>query len=588
MANVSGIVASAAEQVGYDRHRLMDVARAVHAKQGYLDEGTLGEIAEALGMARVEVRDMVSFYAFFNRERRGETIIRLCDAVVERMHGMDLVAKAFEEALGIPVGAVTADGKIGLEYTPCIGLSDHAPSALVNTTPLTNLCPVDVPKIVETIRAGGNLEELPEAEVSLNLRQTGPIIFAPMERGAAIRSALNKSPEEVINEINKSRLRGRGGAGFPTAMKWDFCRKAKGDAHYLVCNADEGEPGTFKDRVILMHSPDLVFEGMTVAAYAIGAEEGIFYLRGEYEYLVPHLRQVLAKRRHLGLLGQNIVGREDFSFDIRIQSGNGAYICGEESALIESMEGKRGAPRDRPPFPVQKGYRNQPTAVNNVETLCAAARVLEKGGEWFAQFGTRDSTGTKLLSISGDCENAGVYEVPFGAAVDEILEMVNSVSAQAVQIGGPSGQCLAPKDYGRSISFEDVTTGGSVIVFGPQRDLLAHIAQFIDFFVHESCGWCVPCRAGTTVLRKLMAKLLAGNATHDDLDALRGHANTVKTMSRCGLGQTAANPILSTLSGFPDLYENRLNTEAFVPAFDLEQAIAAGRAAANRGGNGKE
>ncbi|MBN2311806.1 MAG: NAD(P)H-dependent oxidoreductase subunit E [Candidatus Hydrogenedentes bacterium] len=573
------LVNETVEKFGKDRGRLMDIARALHAELGHLSEDTIGLVADALGIHRVEVRDMASFYAFFSREPKGRATIRLCNAVVERMKGADEVAKAFEEAVGCSFGETSEDGKISLEYTPCIGMSDQPPSALVNGVVLTRIRPQDVPGIVAALRkgeGGGRLHEggYESSEVELNLRQTGPVVFAPMERGAAIRKAVNMTADDVINELNRARVRGRGGAGFPTAMKWDFCRKAEADAHYVVCNGDEGEPGTFKDRVILTEQADLLFEGMTVAGYAIGAQEGFLYLRGEYEYLIGHLQQTLAKRRRLGLLGENICGREGFNFDIRIQLGAGAYVCGEESALIESLEGKRGAPRDRPPFPVQKGYLSRPSSVNNVETLCCAARIIEHGADWFAAMGTKDSTGTKLLSVSGDCERPGVYELEYGITVEKLLELVGADGAQAVQIGGPSGQCLAPKDFGRAISFEDVPTGGSVIVFGPERNLLECMRQFIEFFVDESCGWCAPCRVGTTLLLKQLEKVLEGKGTRADLDQLERLGVTVKTMSRCGLGQTAANPILTTLRNFPDLYDNLIKPGDFIPSFDLKKAIA--------------
>lgn len=569
------IVQEAVEKFGKDKTRLMDIARAVHAKTGYLSEDIIGAIAEVLGCHRVEVRDMVSFFAFFSREPKGKTTIRLCNAVVERMKGADAIAEAFEKAAGVKFGETTKDGSISLEYTPCIGMSDQAPSALVNGKVLTNLRPEDVPAIVEAVRSGKLHEgsEIGVNEVETNIRKKGPVIFAPMERGAALRKALSMSPKEVIDEMNKSRVRGRGGAGFPLAMKWDFCRKAEGDAHYVICNGDEGEPGTFKDRVILTECPDLMFEGLTIAGYAVGAKEGFLYLRGEYQYLLPHLEQVLAKRRRMGLLGENVCGYEGFDFDIRIQMGAGAYICGEESALIESLEGKRGAPRDRPPFPVQKGYLNRPTSVNNIETLCCAARIMEKGAEWFSSMGTKDSTGTKLLSVSGDCEAPGVYEVEYGVTVEQVLEMVGTKDAQAVQIAGPSGQCIAPKDFGRSICFEDLPTGGSTIVFGKDRDLLECMAGFLEFFVEESCGWCAPCRAGTTILKMQFDKILQGRGTRDDLKKLEENGNTIKFMSRCGLGQTAANPVLTTLRNFPALYDARIKEDDFIPAFDIMDAM---------------
>ncbi len=581
----TALISKVVKEYGKDPHRLMDIVRDIHAQEGYLSDDAVDGIAKALGIHRVQVQDMVSFYSFFDREQAGKCTIRLSNCVVDRMHGMEEVAKAFEKELGIPVGQTTEDGMISLRYTSCTGMCDQAPAALVNGIVITGLKPDDVPAIVAAIRKeGGRVskgELFPNADVEPNLRQAGPVVMAPFENGTAIRQALNMKPEEVIEEINKSRLRGRGGAGFPTGMKWSFCRKAKG-THYIICNADEGEPGTFKDRLILTEQADLLFEGMTIAGYALGAGEGLLYLRAEYSYLWPHLEQVLARRRRHGLLGENIAGREDFDFDIRIQLGAGAYVCGEESSLIESLEGKRGAPRDRPPYPVQKGYLDQPTSVNNVETLCCAARVLEKGGEWFARYGTQESTGTKLLSVSGDCSRPGVYEVEYGITVGQLLKLVGGEGAQAVQVGGPSGHCLAPKDHGRKISFEDIPTGGSVIVFGPKRDLLEQVLAFTEFFVEESCGWCVPCRVGTTLLKMKMEKILEGKGTASDLEELRKLGNTVKTMSRCGLGQTAANPILTTLQNFPALYKQRITDRAFIPYFDVEGAFSEYCAATGR------
>jgi len=573
----TAVITKVVEEYGKDPHRLMDIVRDVHEQAGYLSDDAVEEIAKALGVHRVQVADMASFYTFFDREPAGKCTIRLSNCVVDQMHGMEAVAKAFEKELGISFGETTPDGMISLKYTSCTGMCDQAPGGLINGMVVTGLKPKDVPAIVAAIKKeGGRVskgELFPNAEVQPNLRQGGPVVMAPFASGAALRKALNMSPEDVIEEVNKSKLRGRGGAGFPTGMKWSFCRKAEG-THYIVCNADEGEPGTFKDRLILTEQADLLFEGMTIGGYAIGATEGLLYLRAEYNYLWPHLEQVLARRRRNGLLGQSICGREDFNFDIRIQLGAGAYVCGEESSLIESLEGKRGAPRDRPPYPVQKGYMDQPTAVNNVETLCAAARVLEKGGEWFTKIGTPESTGTKLLSVSGDCKHPGVYEVDYGITVDQLLDLVGGGDAQAVQVGGPSGQCLAPRDYGRKISFEDIPTGGSIIVFGPKRDLLKQVLSFAEFFAEESCGWCAPCRAGTTLLKMKLEKILDGKGTASDLEELKKLGNTVKTMSRCGLGQTAANPILTTLQNFPALYKQRITNEDFIPYFDIESAFS--------------
>ncbi len=325
--------------------------------------------------------------------------------------------------------------------------------------------------------------------------------------------------------------------------------------------------------MLLSEFPDLVFDGMTIAGYALGARHGLVYLRGEYSYMWDSLQEVLKARRRLGLLGDNICGRQGFDFDIRIQLGAGAYICGEESALLESLEGKRGAPRDLPPFPTERGYLQQPTAIDNVETFACAARIIENGAAWFSSFGTAQSTGTKLTSVSGDCDRPGVYEVPFGITLSELLDLVGAPDAKYVQMSGPSGQSIAPKDFGRRIAYEDLSTGGSTMIFGPERDVLDIALQFADFFVVESCGWCAPCRVGTTLLKQGMEKVVAGRATLADIVQMESLGDTVMRMSRCGLGQTAPNPILTTMRNFPELYEARLAPVPFTPLVSLHEAL---------------
>ena len=569
-----------------DRSRLMDIVQAVQRRYGHVSDDAVQAIATALGIHAVEIEDMASFYAFFNREPRGRNRIRLSKTPISFMKGAKEVARAFEETLGLSLGETSPDGAFTLEWTSDIGMADQEPAALVNGMILTALTPGDVPQIVAALRQSGDDgaqlpfpshampgTTLPKATVRPSLVKAGPLLSGPLGRADGLKAALARTPEKVIEEINSSKLRGRGGAGFPTGMKWRLTRKANGRDHYVLCNADEGEPGTFKDRMLLSEFPDLVFDGMTVAGYALGARHGLVYLRGEYAYLWDSLQEILKARRGLGLLGANICGRPGFDFDIRIQLGAGAYICGEESALIESLEGKRGAPRDRPPFPTERGYLQQPSAVDNVETYVCAARIVEKGAAWFLGHGTKDSTGTKLLSVSGDCARPGVYEVPFGMTVNELLDLVGAPDAEYVQMSGPSGQSIAPKDFGRRIAYEDLSTGGSTMIFGPQRDVLEIALQFADFFVDESCGWCTPCRVGTTLLKQGMEKIVAGRATLADIAATEALANTVARMSRCGLGQTAPNPILTTMSSFPELYEARLASAPFTPLVTLHDAL---------------
>ncbi len=576
-------------EYGNNRTRMMDIVRAVQEKFGCVSSQALDTIARETATHRVEVEGVVTFYSFFSTKPKGKVVIRLCNDVVDRMMGLAAVAEAFEKELGIGFGQTTKDGQITLEYTACIGLSDQAPAALINDVPVTYLTPEKVKAVVKVLKDtgdpralvnvygdGNNAHPLVRSMVLNNIRKRGPVIFADLEEGAAIKKALEMSPKEVINEVKNARLRGRGGAGFPTGMKWEFTRAALGDRRYVVCNADEGEPGTFKDRVILTECPDLLFEGMTIAGYAIGAEMGILYLRGEYAYLQQLLDSVLAKRREHGLLGKNVAGKQGFHFDIRIQMGAGAYVCGEETALLSSAEGQRGEPRQRPPFPAQKGYLQAPTVINNVETFCCAARILDKGASWFAAMGSKGSPGTKLLSVSGDCKKPGVYELPYGITITELLAEVAGEGAKAVQIGGPSGQCIGPKLCSRTVCYDDLATGGAVVVFGPQRDILEVAHGYMDFFVDESCGWCTPCRVGNVLLKNKLEQIIAGQGTPDDLTYLKELGETVKTTSRCGLGQTSPNPILTTLANFREDYEKRVKPakDGLQPTFDLRASVS--------------
>jgi [NiFe] hydrogenase diaphorase moiety large subunit len=571
---------------GHDRTRLMDMVIAVQNRFGEVSAAAVQALAAELNVHAVEITEMVSFYAFFDRVPRGRNRIRLSKTPISFMKGAEAVARAFEEALGIRLGETTADGAFTLQWTSDIGLADQEPAALVNGVALAELTPEDAPLILAALRRAGKADAslpsapraaqaqgLPKSQIRSSLVQAGPLLSGATDTSGGLRAALALTPEAVIEEITASKLRGRGGAGFPTGMKWRLTRKASGVEHYIACNADEGEPGTFKDRLLLAEFPELVFDGMTVAGYALGSRQGLLYLRGEYAYLWDDLQRVLAARRERGLLGANIGGKAGFDFDIRIQLGAGAYICGEESSLLESLEGKRGSPRDRPPFPTERGYLGQPTAIDNVETLVCAARIMEKGAAWFAGFGTKESTGTKLICVSGDCERPGVYEAPFGITINALLDLVGAPGAQYVQFSGPSGQAVAPKDFGRRIAYEDLATGGSTMIFGPRRDVLETALQFSEFFVDESCGWCAPCRIGTTLLKQGMEKVVAGRATLSDLAATEALANSVVRMSRCGLGQTAPNPILTTMRNFPELYEARLAPAAFEPLVTLDDAL---------------
>lgn len=381
---------------------------------------------------------------------------------------------------------------------------------------------------------------------------TNNLSFAGASTDAGLKKAAKLKKVDIISEVRDSGIRGRGGAGFPTGIKWNLAGSSKSDKKYVVCNADEGEPGTFKDRLILQEYADLVIEGMTIGARAISSDEGCIYLRGEYTYLLKSLEETLCQRRENNLLGENICGVEGFNFDIKIRLGAGAYVCGEETALIESMEGFRGEPRNRPPFPVDTGYMGKPTIVNNVETFAWIAMILDKGGKWFHDIGTDNSTGHKLLSVSGDCERPGVYEFPFGITVKEMLAEVGGSDAKAVQIGGASGVCVPASEFDRKIAYEDISTGGSVIVFGPGRDMLRVAKDFLEFFAEESCGQCTPCRDGNTVMLDGLHKLETGKCSYQYLKELGRLGETMQVASKCGLGQSAPNAFLSIIKNFPN------------------------------------
>jgi [NiFe] hydrogenase diaphorase moiety large subunit len=579
-----------------DQRSLLEMIRDVQAAHGHIPGDAVQELARLLGMSQMDVQGVVTFYHFFSLSPRGKYAVYLNNTITSHMNGRAAVAAAFEKEAGCRFGETTPDGTIGLFDTSCIGMNDQEPSAIINGIVFTRLTASGAGELVAAMKAGrpvqnmvreygdgANQTELIRAMVSNNIIKKGPVLFGPFRSGSAVRKAVGLKPEGVIDEVKKANLLGRGGAGFPTGLKWELCRKEKSARHFVVCNADEGEPGTFKDRVILTELPRLLFEGMAIAGYAVGAELGVLYLRAEYAYVKAHLESVLGELREEKVLGKSIAGVKGFNFDIRIKMGAGAYVCGEESALLESAEGKRGDPRDRPPFPVQVGYLGEPTTVNNVETLCTAAQIIAHDSGWFKSFGIPTSAGTKLLSVSGDCARPGVYEIEFGLTVRELLDLAGAPDAQAVQVGGPSGTCISRQSFQRKLAFTDLPTGGSIIIFGPRRDIFEVVRNFMEFFVEESCGWCTPCRAGNVILLRKFEKIVGGKGTARDLAEIESWGKTIKATSRCGLGQTSPNPILTTLQNFRELYESRVRKDAdFIPEFDLAAAMEAGCRAAER------
>ena len=582
---------------------LVQILRGAQGQHGWLPPATISYLAARLGVPRARVEGVASFYSFLHLAPVGRYRVLFSDNITDRMAGSEALLLRLCKSLWLERGKTSEDALVSVETTSCTGMCDQAPALLVNNRAIPRLTPERIDEVAELIRTQVPESDWPASlfEVADNVRREDILLGARIEPGEALRAAVARGQQDALErasndrswrermpsmpqgpaltleEIKRSNLRGRGGAGFTTGLKWEACRSAPGKQHYVVCNADEGEPGTFKDRVLLACRPDLVIEGMTVCAYVIGATQGFLYLRGEYEHLAAPLRATLERRRAAGLLGTAIAGEAGFDFDIAIHVGAGAYVCGEESALIESLEGKRGIPRNRPPYPVTHGYLQRPTVVNNVETFAAAALIALKGGDWYRSVGTARSAGTKLLSVAGDCSRPGIYEYPFGVTVRQVLADCGAERAQAVQISGPSGTCIDAGEFDRRIGFEDLPTAGAFTVFDESRDMFEVARSYAQFFAHESCGFCTPCRVGTTLLRNIMDKLHENKGSQYDLDRIGRLNQLLQASSHCGLGHTACNPLLDTLKRFRPAYERRLQSHDFAPAFDLDGALARAR-----------
>ncbi len=572
------------ENNSYNPTRLVQVLREAQEVEGWLSDITLSDIAQGLNLPIARVRSTANFYSFFYTRPVGRYRVLFSDNITDRMQGSGALFDHMLARLKLTDNQVSADGAVSVARTSCTGMCDQGPALLVNNMAVTRLTPRRIDEICDLIKAGLPLASWPSYyfKVENNIRRRDMLLGANWDPGVALRAAIARGPKGMLNEMKISNLRGRGGAGFTTAIKWDAARTAPGTARYVVCNADEGEPGTFKDRVLLQKYAGHVFEGMTIAGYVIGAAKGFLYLRGEYTYLLPDLEAHLDGLRRSNLLGQNICGQEGFNFDIEIHVGAGAYVCGEETALIESLEGKPGKPRIRPPFPVTYGYLGQPTTVNNVETLCKVLEIATAGGAKYAGQGTKQSTGTKILSVAGDVDLPGLYEYPFGVKISQVLEDCGARDVQAVQVSGAAGICLSPREFGRRIAFEDVPTAGSFMVFNKKRDMFDVARNFAHFFAHESCGFCTPCRVGTSIVSNIMDKIAAGHGTQYEMNELGRLTKVIRGSAHCGLGTASCNAISDTVQKFRATYEAKLKSADFEPAFDLDKALAKTRAVANR------
>ena len=521
-------------------------------------------ISHLLRVPEADIFGVIGFYTLFHDEPTGRRIIRICSDPTCALWGADDVLRETCAGLDIAPDETTADGEYTVEHSPCLGMCDYAPAALASARGEADIA---LPNVTVDALLGEWKDEYfrpagDERSVLLNPNlKSAPETLAEYGDYKALRQAITAmTPEAVIAEVEASGLIGRGGAAFPTGLKWKFTRGADGVIKYIVCNADESEPGTFKDRVLMEHRPHLLLEGIALAAYAVGTDKGIIFIRGEYPKATAILADAIREARADGLLGSAIMGG-DFALDIELRCGAGAYICGEETALFEAIEGKRGFPRMKPPYPTTFGLFGKPTAVNNVETLCAVPSIIVKGADWFKGIGSDGSAGPKLVSVSGHVHRPGVYEIEPGISLRAFLDDVcggGIGELQAVLMGGAAGTFLKPKDIDVRLTFEDLRQAGStfgsgaIMVFNQTADLRDILKRLGRFFQHESCGKCFPCQLGTQRQVEILERLDAPQA--GDAERLLDIGLTMTEASICGLGHTAGIAVMSAIEQFPDLF----------------------------------
>jgi NADH-quinone oxidoreductase subunit F len=579
-----GRVAFGGHSTSANRHLLLPVLHAIQERIGWISPGALNYVSLRLNVAPAEVHGVASFYDMFSLIPRPPVTVHVCDDVGCIARGAEKLCSELEKQIG-PANSSCSNGKASWRRSPCLGLCERAPAALVSSAgedPAERvLAPATFDSISATLQDAvtGMLTGAPDkldvmqsvpqsGQSQLHLlRRIGKINSGSLEdyrrHGGyeALQRAMEWGPERVIREVIESKLVGRGGAAFPTGKKWEALHQQRhlNRPHYVVCNADESEPGTFKDRVIMEGDPFAVIEGLTIAAFATGARKGFIYVRGEYPLAAEKLQHAIHAALNANLLGERILGN-DFSFDIELRRGAGAYICGEETALFNSIEGFRGEPRNKPPFPTQSGLFRQPTVINNVETLINVPEIILMGGAAYSKIGTANSAGYRLFCVSGNVKRPGVYETPFGPTLRNLIEIAGGVGGtgklKAVLLGGAAGSFVSPAELDTPLTFEGTRAigaslgSGVVMVFDDSMDLTKILLRIAEFFKHETCGQCVPCRVGTVrqeeLLQRLASKQSLGSAKQERA-LLNELAQAMRDASICGLGQTASSAILSAM-----------------------------------------
>jgi len=561
-----------------DRTHLLNKLWEYQHQFGFITDGAVSKISKKLNVSNIEIESVISFYHFFHKKPTGKHTIYLNNSIISELKGFEAIKTTFEKETGCTFNEQGTE-EFSLFETSCIGLNDQEPAALINFYPFTDLTPKKVKLIIQKIRNGENVKDFAskvKSKIQSIPKDNKAIIFRPYDMGKSIKEGLKYSPQEIVDKISKSKLLGLGGAFFPVGYKWQSCKNNDDNTKYIICNADEGEPGTFKDRALFQYLPGLLYEGMTLAGYATGAKEGIIYLRAEYQYLLPELEKLLETFYENNLLGENILGVKGFDFNLRYQLGAGSYVCGAASALIESMEGRRGEPPVRMWSATKHGFKHKPTVVNNVETLAYASRIIELGEDFYLNLGTEDSPGTKLISISGDIAKPGIYEIEYGTTFKELLsiEMSQATAPYFLQVSGPSGDCLNSSEFNRRICKEDILCGGALMVFNRNRDILQILRNFMEFFKEECCGVCTPCRAGNFILTERVKKIQRGLCVQEDLDEIKQWGEIIKLSSRCGLGKTSPNSLMMAIDKFPEYFNIKIapaNLDQHVE-FDMEEA----------------